>query len=70
MTKFEKARVLGQRAEQIARGAPPTVNIEGLSDAYSITLKELHARKIPLKIRRKYPDGTTREIPVSKMEFD
>lgn len=70
LTKFEKIRVLGQRAEQIARGAPSTVDITGMDDAFQIALKELEARKIPLKIHRYFPNGKVKIIPVSEMMYD
>ena len=68
MTKYEKTRVLGQRATQISKGAIPLVDIGDLDDAMSIAEKELLERKIPLKIKRFYPDGQTLEIPVSSMD--
>merc|ERR1712123_62871 len=58
MTKFEKARVLGTRALQIANGAPVLVEIEGETDPLKISGKELLARKIPIIIRRFLPDGS------------
>lgn len=69
MTKFEKTRILGQRAEQISLGAPPMVDIGNLDDAMLIAEKELTEKKIPLKIIRTYPNGTVREIPVSEIDF-
>ena len=32
LTKYEKARVIGERAEQIARGFPPLVEVGSLSN--------------------------------------
>lgn len=70
MTKFERVRILGQRADQISRGAPPLVDFKGLSDALLIAEKELKEKKIPLKIRRTYPDGEIKEFSVTEMEID
>ena len=70
MTKFERVKILGQRAEQIANGAPPLVCTEGLSEALLIAEKELKEKKIPLKIRRTYPGGEIKEFSVSEMELD
>lgn len=56
-TKYEKARIIGTRATQIAGGAPPTVNIDGLDDAIKIAEKEWLEGKIPLTLIRKYPNG-------------
>ena len=69
LSKFEKVRILGQRAEQISMGAPPLVNITGLSDALSIAEKEFSERKIPFIIERTYPNGKTRKIPLSEMKY-
>lgn len=68
LTKYELTRVIGQRATQISKGAPSLVDITGMDDALVIAEKELLEKKIPLKIKRFYPDGSVLEIPVSKME--
>jgi DNA-directed RNA polymerase I, II, and III subunit RPABC2 len=67
LTRFEKARVLGQRAKQLSMGAPPLVNIQGLTSAIDIALKELQNNKIPIIIQRTYPNGEIKEIKVSDM---
>jgi len=41
MTKYERARVLGTRALQIAMCAPIMVELEGETDPLQIALKEL-----------------------------
>jgi len=69
LSKFEKIRVLGQRANQISMGAPPLVDIEGLTDALSIAEKELKEHKIPIKVKRTYPDNSIKEYNVSEMEY-
>jgi len=58
MTKYERARVLGTRALQIAMGAPVMVELEGETDPLQIAIKEFKARKIPIIIRRYLPDGS------------
>lgn len=70
LTKFEKIRVLGARATQISEGAPPTVDVTGLTDAMDIAKKELRERKLPLIIQRVYPDGKVVEIPVMEMTVE
>jgi len=58
VTKYEKARVLGERAKQINAGAEPFVEIEdSLIDGYLIALKEYEAKKIPFIIQRPLPNG-------------
>ena len=52
MTKYERARVLGTRALQIAMCAPVMVELEGETDPLQIAMKELKLRKIPIIIRR------------------
>lgn len=70
MTKFEKARVLGQRADQISKGAQPMVDITGMSDALEIAEKELRERRIPFKIRRTYPNGEVKDIPINELQWN
>ncbi len=65
LSKYEKVRVLGARAFQLSMGAPPLVDISGLNDAVSIAEKELREGKLPLIIRRTFPDGTIKEIDVN-----
>lgn len=69
LSKFEKIRVLGQRANQISMGAPPLVDIEGLTDSLAIAEKELREHKIPIKLKRTYPDNSVKEYSVSEMEY-
>jgi DNA-directed RNA polymerase subunit K/omega len=69
LSKFEKVRILGQRAEQISMGAPPLVDITGLTDALSIAEKEFLEHKIPFIIERTYPAGKIRKIPLSEMKY-
>jgi DNA-directed RNA polymerase I, II, and III subunit RPABC2 len=57
LTKYERTRVLGQRAKQINDGAMPFVKVpEGVIDGYLIALKELEEKKIPFIIRRPMPN--------------
>ena len=58
LTKYERARVLGQRAKQIETGAKPLVKVpENVVDAYIIAELELKEKKIPFIIRRPIPGG-------------
>lgn len=59
LTKYEKARILGERANQINEGSPIFVNIDNdVIDGYLIALKEFEERKIPFIIQRPLPNGT------------
>jgi DNA-directed RNA polymerase I, II, and III subunit RPABC2 len=58
LTKYERARVLGQRAKQIETGAKPFVNVsENIIESYTIAELELKEKKIPFIIKRPIPGG-------------
>jgi len=58
LTKYEKARILGQRAKQIETGAKPFVKVpENVIDGYVIAELELKEKKIPFIIKRPIPGG-------------
>merc|ERR1711976_218927 len=67
MTKYERARVLGTRALQIAMCAPVMVELEGETDPLQIAMKELKARKIPIIIRRYLPDGSYEDWSIDEL---
>ncbi len=53
LTKYERARIIGARAMQIALGAPPLIDVpKGLTDPIKIAELELEAGVLPMKIRR------------------
>lgn len=69
LTKFEKSRILGQRAKQLDTGAQPFVNVEkGIIDGYVIALKELEQKVIPFIIKRPLPNGGFEYWKVSDLE--
>ena len=58
ITKFEKARLLGERAKQINAGAQPMVKVdEDIIDGYLIALQEYAEKKIPMILCRPLPNG-------------
>jgi DNA-directed RNA polymerase I, II, and III subunit RPABC2 len=58
LTKYERARILGQRAKQINAGSPPFVKVpENVIDGYVIAELELKEKRIPFIIRRPMPNG-------------
>lgn len=67
MTKYERARVLGTRALQIAMNAPIMVEIKNETDPLEIAKKELKAGKIPMIVRRYLPDGTYEDWSVDEL---
>ena len=69
LTRYEKSRIIGARALQIAFGAPILTDLPAKSlDPMRIAEKELREKVLPLTIRREYPelDGTKefQDIPV------
>jgi DNA-directed RNA polymerase I, II, and III subunit RPABC2 len=70
LTKYEKTRILGQRAKQINDGATPFVKVpEGVIDGYLIALKELEEKKIPFIIRRPLPNRGSEYWMVEDLEI-
>jgi len=58
LTKYERARVLGQRAKQINSGAKVFVKVpENIIDGYLVAELELAQKRIPFIIRRPTPGG-------------
>ena len=68
LTKFEKARIMGVRLQQLAYGAKPRVNVSGLKSINEIVEKELIERKIPFIVRRTLPNGQSEDWKLE--EFD
>ena len=70
VTRYEKARAIGERAKQINSGAKPFIEIEqSMIDGYLIALKEFEAKKIPFIIRRPLPNGTSEYWRLSDLEI-
>tara|TARA_B100000424_G_scaffold62553_1_gene45672 strand:- start:9059 stop:9739 length:681 start_codon:yes stop_codon:yes gene_type:complete len=58
ITKYEKARVIGERSKQINAGAVPLISVEpNMIDGYLIALKEFEEKKTPFIIKRPLPNG-------------
>lgn len=58
LTSYERARIIGVRAEQIARGAPVYLDARPVpSDPIILAEKELKEGRTPLLVRRPLPDG-------------
>lgn len=70
ITKYEKARIIGERAKQIDAGAEPLVEIEpNMIDGYLIALKEYEAKSIPFIIQRPLPSGASEYWKFSDLEI-
>jgi DNA-directed RNA polymerase subunit K/omega len=69
LTKYEKARILGQRAKQINSGGYPFVKVpENVIDGYIIAEMELKQKRIPFIIRRPLPNGGSEYWKVQDIE--
>jgi len=65
LTRFERARIVGARALQIAMGAPILVEPpKVLANPIDIALQELESEILPITIRRTLPDETYQDIPL------
>jgi DNA-directed RNA polymerase I, II, and III subunit RPABC2 len=70
LTKYERARVLGQRAKQIETGSKPLVKIpDNIIDGYLIAEMELEQKKIPFIIRRPLPNGASEYWRLNDLEL-
>jgi DNA-directed RNA polymerase subunit K/omega len=69
LSKYEKVKMVGIRAEQLQRGAEPLVSWEGEFNPREIALEELKQRKIPFMICRKLPDGTKEYYKLEDMIY-
>lgn len=67
MTKFERAKILGIRAQQISRSAPVMVEYGDETDPVEIAKKELREKKTPLLVLRRLPDNTYEKWSVREL---
>lgn len=69
ITKYEKARVIGERSKQINAGAKPMIPVEpNIIDGYLIALKEFQEKKTPFIIKRPLPNGGCEYWKLSDLE--
>ena len=69
LSKYEKARVLGERARQLEEGAQPFVQIPpDLVDSFVIAEMELENKVIPFILERPLPHGGTEYWRVCDLE--
>lgn len=57
LSKYEKTKIIGQRAKQIQQGAKPFIENHNIIDSYLIACMELEANKIPFIIKRPLPNN-------------
>ena len=69
VTKYERARILGERAKQLNSGAKPFVEVDiTVIDGYLIAELELQQKRIPFIIRRPLPNGGSEYWRVRDLE--
>ena len=70
LTKYERTRILGQRAKQINMGDKPYIDIPyDIIDGFLIAELELKAKKLPFIISRPLPDGTAEYWKLADLEI-
>ena len=69
LTKYERARILGQRAKQINSGSRPFVKVpDNVIDGAVIAELELRQKRIPFIIRRPLPGGGSEYWNIKDLE--
>ena len=70
ITRYERAKILGERATQLEAGAKPMVNVEpNVLDGYLIALKEFEEKKIPFIVKRPLPNGSCEYWKLQDLEI-
>jgi len=70
LTKYERARILGERARQLDSGAKPLIEVEpGVIDSYLIAVSELDQKKIPFIVKRPLMNGGCEYWHLKDLEF-
>jgi DNA-directed RNA polymerase I, II, and III subunit RPABC2 len=68
MTKYEKARLIATRADQIQNGSPVLVKTTS-HEAIEIAEQELRAGVLPIAIKRNMPDGSVEIWQVTELRL-
>ena len=70
LTKYEKTRILGQRAKQLNQGAQPVIPIDKkIIDGYLIAQLELQQKALPFIIRRPLQGGKSEYWRLADLEL-
>jgi DNA-directed RNA polymerase I, II, and III subunit RPABC2 len=70
LSRYEKARILGERAKQLNMGAKSFIEVdETVIDGYLIALKELEQKRIPFIVQRPLPNGGSEYWRLSDLEI-
>jgi DNA-directed RNA polymerase I, II, and III subunit RPABC2 len=70
LTKYEKTRILGQRAKQLNQGAQPLIPFDKkIIDGYLIAQLELQQKALPFIVRRPLPGGKSEYWRLADLEL-
>ena len=70
LTKYEKTRILGQRAKQLNQGAQPLIPFDKkIIDGYLIAQLEMQQKALPFIIRRPLPGGKSEYWRLADLEL-
>ena len=69
LTKFEKSKIIGMRAKQLANGAEPLIAAKNLIDNLKIAELELKEKKLPFIIARPLPNNTVEYWKLEDLEM-
>jgi DNA-directed RNA polymerase subunit K/omega len=69
LTKYELAKLLAKRAQEIADGQPITIQNPGTISPKEIAMLEFRSGKSPKRIKRIWPDGRTEVWNVSELRY-
>ena len=59
LNKFERVRLLGERACELAAGKEPKVACSGVLDPLAVATQEFEAGLLDLRLVRCFPNGST-----------
>ena len=73
-TKYEYTALVAMRAQQLAEGAKPLVELTGLRTSdplfvWSVAKREIEQRKLPFLVRRQLPDGSAEFWSTQELEI-
>jgi DNA-directed RNA polymerase I, II, and III subunit RPABC2 len=70
VTKYEKARIIGERTRQLNSGAIPFIAVgPDIIDGYLIAVEEFNKKKIPFIVKRPLPSGKCEYWKLSDLEI-
>ncbi|XP_037927708.1 DNA-directed RNA polymerases I, II, and III subunit RPABC2-like [Teleopsis dalmanni] len=67
MTKYERAAAIGSRAQQLAKGAAPLVDIKKVTDPLEIATMELMQKQLPVVVRRYLPSEVFEDWDINEL---